>query len=196
MLMGQKPFPYVADPLIDHSRQVTMLCDCPDKSPVCKHMVAVAMEFSKRLSSDPMEILRFRGINPKPFIEKMEKAEQAAKDTSAAVGRGDAEVRDIASPREEQEHTVDADEFWGRKHPPVAWQEVAVEEGHELGEQEQLMQAIDTVSWTHVDQLETRHVIDRCYEELGLAEPLFAYSRRMSEAHEINEDITTGEDDK
>ena len=196
LMLGEKPLPAVAKRLMDSSQPVVGYCDCPDKAQVCKHIVAVAMNYAQTLSREPLEVLRLRGIDPQPVVQALE-AEAPAKPPQP----GEPEVADLDARRKQKEgaeRTVDADEFWGKTGSTVLWVEPGVEEGHELGDQEHLMDAMETISWTHVDQLENRHVIDRCYEELGLAEPLFDYSRRMSAVREINEanaDHTTKEDE-
>ncbi|KAB3523198.1 hypothetical protein GC425_02250 [Corynebacterium sp. zg254] len=163
-------------------------CDCPDRMPVCKHIVAVAMRFARELEESPLELLHLRGIDPQPFKDAL-----ASGEALWGPSGGPSKPRLLDDPQPEQ--MVDPRAFWGRGSTAVSWDPPDVEEGMELGEREHLMAALESVTWTHIDQLDASYQIDRCYETLENAEPLFDYSARMSEVYEINDPDKEERDD-
>jgi hypothetical protein len=54
------------EPLVPHTRSVTTSCTCPDRerSPVCKHVAALAFAVADAVDRDPSLVLHWRGCRP------------------------------------------------------------------------------------------------------------------------------------
>lgn len=54
------------EPLVPVTRRIRTSCTCPDRerSPVCKHVAAVAYVFTDAIDEDPSLLLRWRGCEP------------------------------------------------------------------------------------------------------------------------------------
>jgi len=54
------------EPLVPPTRRIRTSCTCPDRerSPVCKHVAAVAFVFADAIDADPSLLLRWRGLEP------------------------------------------------------------------------------------------------------------------------------------
>lgn len=56
----------VREPLVPPTRRIRTSCTCPDRerSPVCKHVAALAFVFADAIDGDPSLLLRWRGCEP------------------------------------------------------------------------------------------------------------------------------------
>ena len=178
LLYGSAPGMEVAAILMrpDHLSQAS--CTCPDRSVVCKHVVAVGYAVAARLTRDPVQILRLRGIDPEPFLAQISREDESAGATSL-LSRGQGPMlREVAS-KEKGEgeqagpEIVDQRKFWGDPAQRVTWGEIGVEIGLDQGDKQAIMAALRTVSWTGIDQLRAHHELERCYETLTDIEHVF-----------------------
>ena len=178
ILHGSAPGTEVAAMLLrpDHVFQAT--CTCPDRSVVCKHVVAVGYAVAARLTQDPLHVLRLRGIDPEPFVTQLSRKDESAGVTSLRSRREGRKLPEEAS--EEKKHKgdlraelVDPKQFWGAVDQRVTWGTVEPESGLEQGDKQAIMAALRTVSWTGVDQLRAHHELERCYEVLMENEQMF-----------------------
>ena len=185
-------------------------CDCPDHDEVCKHVIAVGFAISEYLSEVPLRVLSWRGIDTEPVTRLMRymqvpaiprqdqggDEDAVAAGTGAAVGdaAGKASVTALSGRGAGSEQAgggrepdiVDPKEFWGTPENRVRWQPPTAEWGFESGERAQLEKAIRTVTWNTVDQLNSMSELERCYESLDDATPVFDYSHAWGEV--VSED--------
>lgn len=56
----------VREPLVPPTRRIRTACTCPDRerSPLCKHVAALAFVFADTIDGDPTLLLRWRGCDP------------------------------------------------------------------------------------------------------------------------------------
>lgn len=175
---GGAPGDDVASILLRSDHVGALNCTCPDKSAVCKHVVCVMYAVAARLTREPMLVLQLRGIDLKPLLQQLGQADQAAGVVRmpGLKGEGDVEKKNDDEPKEtssDLQDIVDAEAFWGEDSQPVTWEPFSEEWGMEQGDEQALMGALRTVSWTGVDQLYIRHELERCYETLTELEPMF-----------------------
>ena len=190
---GNRPGEAVVAGLLGHStgdEQFAGLrtwCDCPDREDVCKHVVAVGLAVCEYLSEVPLRILSWRGIDTEPVTRLMQYMQVPATVTPLdGKGSGTEQWRGAGTGGDdaghEQPDIVDPKEFWGAPEHRVRWQVPKTEWGLDSGEREQLEKAVRTVTWNTVDQLNTMSELERCYESLIEAEPVFDYGHAWGEA--------------
>lgn len=204
---GNRPGESVVEGLLgqntedDRFAELRVWCDCPDKSEVCKHAIAVGFAVSEYLSEVPLRVLSWRGIDTEPVTKLMQYMqvpatpvqEKAGKepwesDTSRA-GAANAAVNAVPNARSSAEREggdavpdiVDPQEFWGTPETRVRWEAPRPEWGLNSGDRQQLERAIRTVTWNSVDQLNTMSELEQCYESLDDATPVFDYSHAWGE---------------
>ena len=172
---GSAPGDDVASILLrrDHIGQLS--CTCPDKSAVCKHVVCVMYAVSARLTRDPLHILRLRGIDPAPLLQQLGQADHAAGvvPLGRSVEREKQQDSSKAAAADGTPEIVDTKAFWGEGTDDVTWEPFVEEWGMEKGDEQALMGALRTVSFTGVDQLYIRHELERCYETLSDSQLVF-----------------------
>ena len=212
---GNRPGESVVEGLLGQSTNddcfagLRVWCDCPDKSEVCKHAIAVGFAVSEYLSEVPLRVLSWRGVDTEPVTKLMQYMQVPAvpgqgedgtehwgSDTSRA-GAANAAVNALPNARQgerrggregegnQQSRTapdiVDPQEFWGSPETRVRWEAPRPEWGLNSGERLQLERAIRTVTWNSVDQLNTMSELEQCYESLDDATPVFDYSHAWGE---------------
>lgn len=124
--------------------EVRFTCDCPDPAVVCKHSVAVAQRTAALIDADPSVILTMRGITYSALEDrKRREAHSLAKENSAP-----------GSPY-----------FWqGHEMPELPRPKVApMIEDSDI---DLLHRAMQTVSFTNIDQLRAVADIEDLYDEL------------------------------
>lgn len=205
LLAGSAPGLELADRLFSAQHVSRVTCTCPDKTPICKHVVAVAYAVAERMTEDPMRIIRWRGLDPDAILQPLRDyngpgvvplttgllgrvSDDSARngDPAGATGTGSAgsSVTEISSHSgdasalslsDSEPDLVDQKDFWGDPDARVTWSPLAPESGLEKGRRQDLMNALRGVSWSTVDQVKTLHELELCYEDLMDAEPLFEY---------------------
>lgn len=133
------------DALICHSpEEVRFACDCPDAAVVCKHGVALAMRAAALIDADPSIILQMRGLSYQELEQrKLQEASNIARENSAPG----------------------SEYFWsGRPLPQLPHPRVApmIEDS----DVHLLHQAMQSVSFTNIDQLRAVSDIEDLYHEL------------------------------
>ena len=125
-------------------QEVTFHCDCPDGAEVCKHAVAVAQRTAELVDKDPSVIFTMRGLR----LEELENRKRNQADDLA---------RENAEPGSEY--------FWpGRELPELPRPKVApMIEDSDI---DLLHRAMQTVSFTNIDQLRAVADIEDLYDEL------------------------------
>ena len=125
-------------------QEVTFHCDCPDSAAVCKHAVAVAQRTAELVDKDPSVIFTIRGLR----LEELENRKRNQADDLA---------RENAEPGSEY--------FWpGRELPELPRPKVApMIEDSDI---DLLHRAMQTVSFTNIDQLRAVADIEDLYDEL------------------------------
>lgn len=127
-------------------------CSCPDSTPVCKHVVAVADRLASRIDADASVVFAFRGLN---FLT----LEQAVLEESQAASQ-DALVNDAGLTNDERN-----DLFWkGRQLPDLPRPKVAP--ALEDSDPDLLRKAMRAVSHTNVDLLRSISDIEDMYHHL------------------------------
>lgn len=124
--------------------EVRFDCDCPDNAIVCKHGVALAVHAAGLIDADPGMILRMRGLT-------YQELEQRKQDEASHV------ALENSAPGSEY--------FWsGRPLPPLPRPRVApMIEDSDL---HLLQRAMQSVSFTNIDQLRAVSDIEDLYHEL------------------------------
>lgn len=125
-------------------QEVTFHCDCPDGAAVCKHAVAVAQRTAELIDKDPSVIFTMRGLR----LDELENRKRNQADDLA---------RENAEPGSEY--------FWsGRELPELPRPKVApMIEDSDI---DLLHRAMQTVSFTNIDQLRAVADIEDLYDEL------------------------------
>ncbi|WP_291314772.1 SWIM zinc finger family protein [Corynebacterium sp. UBA2622] len=123
---------------------IRFYCTCPDSAPVCKHAVAVAEKAAELIDADPSVVFALRGLSL-PMIE------QGVRNQAAAVAK---------------ENSAEGSEyFWsGRELPELPRPKVApMVDDSDL---DLLHRAMQTVSFTNIDQMRAVADIEDLYDEL------------------------------
>lgn len=130
--------------LCDAPAEVTFSCDCPDGADVCKHAVALAQRAAELIDSDPAVVFAMRGLT----LDELENRKRNQADDLA---------RENAAPGSQY--------FWsGRDMPELPRPKVApMIEDSDL---DLLHRAMQTVSFTNIDQLRAVADIEDLYDEL------------------------------
>lgn len=167
-------------------------CSCPDKSAVCKHVVALAYSAAEKLDRDASILLKWRGLNAQELLRPVQ--------GWGGGGVGASPIRKQQAPglaerQADQPEQVDSAEFWGTAAEPVEWEPMQWESGLEQGDQKALKEAMRSVTWHAVDQLKAMHELEVCYETLESVEPLFYYEGGLSGGADRTTDETSGEVD-
>ena len=186
ILGGGAPGMDVASVLLHPGHVNRVSCTCPDKSAICKHVVALAYSAAERLEKDPSILLRWRGLNAQELLRPVQGWSNGG---VGASPRKQPQARNAGTVREQQSEQVDSAEFWGTAAEPVDWEPLSWESGLEQGDQKALNEAMRSVAWHAVDQLKATHELEVCFETLEKSEPMFYYKTRLSDAV----DKTTGE---
>ncbi|KQB83765.1 SWIM zinc finger family protein [Corynebacterium oculi] len=134
--------PEVLDSLVGEG--VTFRCDCPDRSPICKHAVAVAEVVAQRIAERPSKLFELRGLS-------MESVERQMVEQARRVGEESAQATD--------------DRFWQGAALP-ALPDPAVAPALEDSDLDLLHKAMRTVSYTAVEQLRAVADIEDMYDFL------------------------------
>lgn len=123
---------------------VTLRCDCPDHSPICKHAVAVAEVAAQRLAERPALLFELRGLS-------MEAVERQMVEQARQVGQESTRATD--------------DRFWaGSALPDLP--EPTLAPALEDSDLDLLHKAMRTVSYTAVEQLRAVADIEDMYDFL------------------------------
>lgn len=119
-------------------------CTCPDSAPVCKHCVAVADKAAELITASPEVLFSLRNLSLNTF-------EQGVRNRAAAVAKENSEAG--------------SKYFWaGRELPDVPQPKVApMIEDSDI---DLLHRAMQTVSFTNIDQLRAVADIEDLYDEL------------------------------
>lgn len=130
--------------LCSSPQEVTFSCDCPDAANVCKHAVALAQRAAGMIDNDPAVIFAMRGLT----LDELENRKRNQADDLA---------RENAAPGSQY--------FWsGRDMPQLPRPKVApMIEDSDL---DLLHRAMQTVSFTNIDQLRAVADIEDLYDEL------------------------------
>ncbi|WP_018295817.1 SWIM zinc finger family protein [Corynebacterium lubricantis] len=130
--------------LAERSDDIWFSCDCPDNSPACKHAVAVAEKAAVKIDSDPTLLFQLRGLS-------LTSIERRVRATAASVAKENAE--------EGSEY------FWsGRGLPDLPQPKVAPM--LDDSDMDLLHKAMQTISFTNIDQLRAVADIEDMYDEL------------------------------
>ncbi|QPK83996.1 hypothetical protein G7Y29_04215 [Corynebacterium qintianiae] len=123
---------------------IRFLCTCPDASDVCKHAVAVAEKAAELIDATPDVIFSMRNLSLNTF-------EQGVRNRAATVARENSEEG--------------SKYFWaGREMPDLPYPKVApMIEDSDI---DMLHRAMQSVSFTNIDQLRAVADIEDLYEEL------------------------------
>ena len=119
-------------------------CTCPDSAPVCKHAVAVAEKTAELIDADPTVIFTIRGISSVTLQQSVRAQKDEVVKENAAEG---------------------SEFFWsGRDLPDLPQPKVApMIEDSDI---EMLHRAMQTISFTNIDQLRAVADIEDLYDEL------------------------------
>lgn len=125
-------------------QEVTFHCDCPDGAEVCKHAVAVAQRTAELIDKDPSVIFTMRGL-------RLEELENRKRNQAEDLAKENAEPG--------------SEYFWpGRELPELPRPKVApMIEDSDI---DLLHRAMQTVSFTNIDQLRAVADIEDLYDEL------------------------------
>ncbi|WIM68602.1 hypothetical protein QP027_04200 [Corynebacterium breve] len=128
----------------DEGDDIWFSCDCPDPSNVCKHSVAVAEKLAAKIDADPTLLFQLRGID----LNSLERTVRVA---AVSVSKANAE--------EGSEY------FWtGRAMPDLPDPKVApMLDDSDL---DLLHAAMQSISFTNIDQLRAVADIEDLYDEL------------------------------
>lgn len=192
LLSGGAPGLDVASVLIHPGHVYRVYCSCPDKSAVCKHVVALAYSAAEKLDRDASILLKWRGLNAQELLRPVQGW------GGGGVGASPIRQQQVPAPAEgqaDQPEQVDSAEFWGTAAEPVEWEPMQWESGLEQGDQKALKEAMRSVTWHAVDQLKAMHELEVCYETLESVEPLFYYEGGLSGGADRTTDETSGEVD-
>lgn len=192
LLSGGAPGLDVASVLMHPGHVNRVHCSCPDKSAVCKHVVALAYSAAEKLDRDASILLKWRGLNAQDLLRPVQ--------GWGGGGVGASPIRKQQAPglaerQADQPEQVDSAEFWGTAAEPVEWEPMQWESGLEQGDQKALKEALRSVTWHAVDQLKAMHELEVCYETLESVEPLFYYEGGLSGGADRTTDETSGEVD-
>lgn len=192
LLSGGAPGLDVASVLMHPGHVNRVHCSCPDKSAVCKHVVALAYSAAEKLDRDASILLKWRGLNAQELLRPVQ--------GWGGGGVGASPIRKQQAPglaerQADQPEQVDSAEFWGTAAEPVEWEPMQWESGLEQGDQKALKEALRSVTWHAVDQLKAMHELEVCYETLESVEPLFYYEGGLSGGADRTTDETSGEVD-
>lgn len=124
--------------------EIAFHCTCPDNSPACKHAVAVAEKAAVKIDADPALLFHLRGLS----LQSLERTVRAA---AASVAKENAE--------EGSEY------FWsGRELPDLpAPKSAPMIDDSDI---DLLHKAMQTISFTNIDQLRAVADIEDMYDEL------------------------------
>lgn len=183
LLRGDAPGEEVEDILWNPQQAVACRCTCPDKAEVCKHAVAVGYEVCGMLTHTPEQILRLRGIAVEPLLEQIHHYSGRGSGGQGSRGRGVTGTNVVQLEQQERKNqasvqptlpkNMSQQEFWGDPDTPVTWEPMQWDSGRERGDTQALMDALRTVSWTGVDQLQASHELEQCYDTLKENEHMF-----------------------
>lgn len=192
LLSGGAPGLDVASVLMHPGHVNRVHCSCPDKSAVCKHVVALAYSAAEKLDREASILLKWRGLNAQELLRPVQ--------GWGGGGVGASPIRKQQAPglaerQADQPEQVDSAEFWGTAAEPVEWEPMQWESGLEQGDQKALKEAMRSVTWHAVDQLKAMHELEVCYETLESVEPLLYYEGGLSGGADRTTDETSGEVD-
>lgn len=130
--------------LCDAPQEVRYTCDCPDGAGVCKHAVALAQRTAELVDQDPTAIFTMRGLT-------LADLENRKRDQAGNIARENAEPG--------------SEYFWaGRGLPDLPRPKVApMIEDSDL---DLLHRAMQSISFTNIDQLRAVADIEDLYDEL------------------------------
>lgn len=129
--------------LADKPEEVRVYCDCPDRSIVCKHGVAVLETAAEKLPHNPGMLFELRGLNFAQLEQLMQNEAKAALEKAA----------------------VTTETFWaGKGLPPLPQPKVAP--AIEDSDLDLLHKAMRTVSYTSVDELRAVSDLEDLYDFL------------------------------
>lgn len=119
-------------------------CDCPDVSDVCKHAVAVSLKAAELVDSDPSMVFRLRNLDVNTLDQQLrETAGQRAKDSAA-----------------------EGSEFFWAGHELPALPQPKVAPMIEDSDLDLLHKAMQTISFTNIDQLRAVSDLEDLYDAL------------------------------
>ncbi|WKD57857.1 hypothetical protein CAPI_06585 [Corynebacterium capitovis DSM 44611] len=131
--------------LIAHDpSDVRFYCSCPDSAPVCKHACAVALKAAELIDADPAVVFALRNLSLTTLELRVRGQAEAAARDNAAEG---------------------SEFFWeGRELPALPRPKVApmIEDS----DMDLLHQAMQTVSFTNIDQMRAVADLEDLYDEL------------------------------
>ncbi len=174
-----------------------VFCDCPDSWDTCKHVVAVSYELGKQYCEEPLQFLKTCGVETKSLqtlhehMVVLEYNPTFDNETRTVTSHGESAYNDEHNAHHNTHHNahhnpahpgeqeiVDSATFWGTTRPSIVPAELEWTDPLLLGNREALMGALKTVTWTHVDQLNTLYDLDRCFELLEHKPQPYDYSKR------------------
>lgn len=191
LLGGGAPGLDVASVLLHPGHVNRVSCTCPDKSAICKHVVALAYSAAERLDRDPSLLLKWRGLNPQELLRPVQGWGGGGVGASPNRQPQEQERLDKQANQPEQ---VDSEAFWGTSAELIEWEPLRWESGMEQGDQKALNEALRSVTWHAVDQLKAKHELEVCYETLENVEPMFYYETRLSGSIDKTADEVSDED--
>lgn len=124
--------------------RIRFRCDCPDNAEVCKHSVAVALKGAELIDADPTLIFRLRNLD----LNTLEQ-----------------QLRESAGDRAKESAAEGSEHFWtGHELPDLPWPKKApMIEDSDL---DLLHKAMQTISFTNIDQLRAVSDLEDLYDEL------------------------------
>lgn len=124
--------------------KIRFRCDCPDNYDVCKHGVAVAIKAAELIDADPTLIFRLRNLD----LNTLEQ-----------------QLRATAGERAKQSAAEGSEQFWtGHELPDLPQPKTApMIEDSDL---DLLHKAMQTISFTNIDQLRAVSDLEDLYDEL------------------------------
>ncbi|WP_394280865.1 hypothetical protein [Corynebacterium sp.] len=134
--------------LAEDLRDIVFNCDCPDQAEACKHAVAMAEKAAARIDADPPALFQLRGLD-------LNSLERTVRASAATVSK---------------ENSAEGSEFFwtGRGLPSVPSPKVApMLDDSDL---DLLHKAMQTISFTNIDQLRAVADIEDLYDELTRGE--------------------------
>ncbi|HIW95148.1 MAG TPA: hypothetical protein H9867_01470 [Candidatus Corynebacterium gallistercoris] len=178
---GNNPGPEIGGELLRTGHLTRTRCTCPDPATVCKHAVALAYAVAERITAQPSLLLQWRGLDSTAIFgslrlvsqphgdEEVDTAEKKSNENPALPGR-------TLSLVDDEPDQVDPAAFWGPTDR-ITWDSFHPEPGLNQGDRHVLLKALRTVSWSTVDQVNTLHELELCYEALTEATALFDMKR-------------------
>ncbi|SER77983.1 hypothetical protein [Corynebacterium cystitidis] len=130
--------------LAEDSSDMWFSCDCPDRTDACKHAVAVAEKAAARIDADPPALFQLRGLD-------LNSLERTVREAAASVSK---------------ENSAEGSEyFWtGRGLSDLPTPKVApMLDDSDI---DLLHKAMQTISFTNIDQLRAVADIEDLYDEL------------------------------